>query len=366
MKRTIVGLILAILISTLYAVDLPQPKSFYDFEEGEGTTVNDLGTAANHGSFFGEEIEWVSEGIVNTVGDPNGCIEFLGDPFGVLSFVEIPFADYHNAPDYTFTAWVQWLGDGPNWGYVFWQNGPEWPEPELARHVDLWWHATGQNMATVLHDENNAPQTLAPTMDDTGIDIHDGDWHLVGLTLENNSLITLWTDGEPIAELVSEAPIITNGGDDLWLGARPNDAEMAGTVKMIGLMDRVRIWDTALTEEQMIALYDSEGPQGGTSAVEERVTSPTDFALKANYPNPFNPTTKISYSLTQTQEIKLEVCDLLGHRVITLFSGIQQSGEHFAKWYGTDESGNPVSSGVYIYRLRTTNGIQTRKMMLLR
>jgi Subtilase family/FlgD Ig-like domain len=85
-----------------------------------------------------------------------------------------------------------------------------------------------------------------------------------------------------------------------------------------------------------------------------------------NYPNPFNPTTEVVYSLPFNSEVSLKVFDLLGREVITLVKGYRPAGIHRVTWNGEDEQGNRVSSGVYFYRLQTNIQSLTRKMLLLR
>ena len=82
----------------------------------------------------------------------------------------------------------------------------------------------------------------------------------------------------------------------------------------------------------------------------------TNFQLKPAYPNPFNPQTTIEYQLSTAAPVKLEIFDLLGRRIKTLVGGngnsqsLQQSGTHKVVWNGRNDSGAPVSSGVYFLR----------------
>ncbi len=99
--------------------------------------------------------------------------------------------------------------------------------------------------------------------------------------------------------------------------------------------------------------------------MKENVILSKEFALQANYPNPFNPTTTISYSLGKTEHVTLEVYDLLGHKIATLVYGVRSAGEHHVQWNGTDDAGLAVASGVYFYRLASQSRVETRKMMLL-
>ncbi|GEM_PF-2289590 len=93
---------------------------------------------------------------------------------------------------------------------------------------------------------------------------------------------------------------------------------------------------------------------------------PRTFALSQNYPNPFNPSTQIDFQLPQAAHVTLEVYNLVGQRVAILVNERLDPGYHTAVWHGDDQSGNPVSSGVYFYRLRTEDVNLTRKMMLVK
>lgn len=93
---------------------------------------------------------------------------------------------------------------------------------------------------------------------------------------------------------------------------------------------------------------------------------PTEFALKQNYPNPFNPDTKMSFDLPRTQNVSLQVYNILGQHVVTLASGVYEAGSHTVSWNGTNSRGENVPSGIYFYSLRTEEFSKTNKMMLIR
>lgn len=93
---------------------------------------------------------------------------------------------------------------------------------------------------------------------------------------------------------------------------------------------------------------------------------PGVFTLNQNYPNPFNPSTVISFSLPTSQDVRLEVFNVLGQRVATLHEGRLEVGEHTVEWEARTNTGQAVSSGVYFYRLETAGFSETRKMLLLR
>jgi len=91
-----------------------------------------------------------------------------------------------------------------------------------------------------------------------------------------------------------------------------------------------------------------------------------EFVLYPAYPNPFNPSTIIRYALPKEGEVTVAVYDLRGRKVKTLFGGFQSAGYHTVQWDGTNEQGQAVTSGVYLYRIQTAGKTQSRKMLLLK
>ncbi|MFA6540610.1 MAG: T9SS type A sorting domain-containing protein [Bacteroidota bacterium] len=95
-------------------------------------------------------------------------------------------------------------------------------------------------------------------------------------------------------------------------------------------------------------------------------TIPESFTLEQNYPNPFNPETMIRFAVPQRSAVRLTVYNALGQKIITLYEGIVETGTNEVRWNGTDRSGNPVSSGVYLYRLETDRSVQSKQMLLIK
>ena len=95
-------------------------------------------------------------------------------------------------------------------------------------------------------------------------------------------------------------------------------------------------------------------------------TVPNRYDLKPNFPNPFNPSTTIEFSLAKHGHVQLEVFNILGQRVRLLASAEYSEGIHQVVWDGKDESGNTVASGVYLYRIRTESYVKSRKMVILK
>ena len=95
-------------------------------------------------------------------------------------------------------------------------------------------------------------------------------------------------------------------------------------------------------------------------------TLPNHITVQQNFPNPFNPSTIIRYSMNHADHVSIEVFDITGKLVKTLFSERQEPGEHFTLWDGSGNGTSIVSSGTYFYTVTIGNEIQTRKMILLK
>jgi len=93
---------------------------------------------------------------------------------------------------------------------------------------------------------------------------------------------------------------------------------------------------------------------------------PTTYQLFGNYPNPFNPTTKISYDLPTSSHVSVEVFNVLGQLVRKLVDDQQNVGHYEIFWDGTDGNGTTVASGIYLYRLKAGEFTDTKKMMLMK
>ncbi len=115
------------------------------------------------------------------------------------------------------------------------------------------------------------------------------------------------------------------------------------------------------TVQYRLKQVDFDGAFEYSNLIEVNAGLPKTFALEQNYPNPFNPTTVIAYQLPVASEVKLEVYDVLGRKVMSLVNGRQDAGA-----YNLTLNAANLSSGVYFYRLQAGNFVQTKKMMLVK
>jgi cytochrome c peroxidase len=124
----------------------------------------------------------------------------------------------------------------------------------------------------------------------------------------------------------------------------------------------------------MKTLSDGYVPTGSVSKkvadnpAEDQKGFPGEFQLYQNAPNPFNPVTSIQYNISigAPTRVTLNVFDIRGSLVRTLVSQIGSPGYYTVQWNGTDNFGNPVSSGIYIYQLIAGEYIQSKRMLLVR
>ena len=110
----------------------------------------------------------------------------------------------------------------------------------------------------------------------------------------------------------------------------------------------------------------SEIDLGEVLANDDVWLGPDSYTLNQNYPNPFNPSTDISFDAGVSGEISLVIYDILGNKVKTLVSGFMTPGNYVVSWDGTDNNGNNVSSGVYVYTLITSGQTISKRMLLVK
>ena len=136
-----------------------------------------------------------------------------------------------------------------------------------------------------------------------------------------------------------------------YAGLPQEEANNFQTVASNIVLDNLDLWNIAINTDA----GDSPTPVG--------------FYLFQNYPNPFNPSTTINYNLAEDSDIMLKIYNSLGQEVKTLVNDFQTAGYNSAEWDGTDNFGELLSSGVYIYRIQTDKGFinsQSNKMILLK
>jgi len=88
--------------------------------------------------------------------------------------------------------------------------------------------------------------------------------------------------------------------------------------------------------------------------------------LHQNFPNPFNPTTTIPFSVPVQGLVTIDIYDIMGHHIYNLVDGEYSPGYHVINWNGVNSAGRKIASGTYIYRLIAGDNIQHRKMLYIK
>jgi len=115
------------------------------------------------------------------------------------------------------------------------------------------------------------------------------------------------------------------------------------------------------------------GNEGIKKEEEQKNVKPVSDNFEiVSYPNPFNPSTTLSYSLPSTSNVKLEIYDVMGRLIKSFTTNSQSSGTHQVVWDGTNSNGIKVSTGIYIYRFEATSletnehFVKSAKLMLIK
>jgi len=173
----------------------------------------------------------------------------------------------------------------------------------------------------------------------------DGNWDL-----EHNVLYNYGDSGDPYPG---------SSNNRMFTSATtPSSDAYDGTITYVVISDISNAGAT-MTADFQVSL-------GADVFAEEYESAPAQFELNQNYPNPFNLATVISYSLPGAGDVTVEVFDIRGRKVQTLWSGYREPGTHRILWDGNDMLGAAVSTGVYFYRVSAVNQIQTGKMVLIK
>ncbi len=115
--------------------------------------------------------------------------------------------------------------------------------------------------------------------------------------------------------------------------------------------------------EQVIDFFDNET---NSDITDSDIPVASRYSLAQNFPNPFNPNTTIRFEMKERAHVTLKVYNVAGQLVKTLVNGVRDVGPNQVTWKGLNNNGSPVASGVYFYKMETTNFSQTKKMIMLR
>ncbi len=170
--------------------------------------------------------------------------------------------------------------------------------------------------------------------------------------------------GQAVEQLVSPG-----GTQEFWSPALAKlDSDGDGVTNGQELGDPNGTWKTGQPRPGNLDLVSNPGDPFSvpTEVSDNGLSLPITYRLFNNYPNPFNPTTTISFEIPQSENVTLNIFNSLGQFVRTLTSGNLSAGRHSFIWDGRDDSNNDIASGIYFYKLTAGTFSQTSRMVLLK
>jgi hypothetical protein len=186
------------------------------------------------------------------------------------------------------------------------------------------------------------------------------EWQLV-VMVADGALVRLYRNAVEVGSVAYDGTLKTTR-PALGIGVKPNGAG-TGPNNVLpaywhGKIDDVRIYDRALCENEIAALWAGAATGAGEAA-------PLSFSVSSS-PNPFRDATRIRYALPQAGDVTIAVYDVRGRMVRELVRARMPAGSHVAEWRGDDRDGHAVGSGVYFYKVESGDLRQARKLLLLR
>jgi len=209
-----------------------------------------------------------------------------------------------------------------------------------------------------------APDSLPVTIEKVAADTTDITQY--GFTFQNDSdMVILWRDVEPqpLANDPGVPVTITLAG----FAGRP----ATGVDVLHGIEQQLITSDEdsnlvirgLLVKDYPIIVRFSSIITGVQSDV---VENPTKYSLYQNFPNPFNPTTQIRFDLPKQSQVTISIFNVTGQLIRRLVSSDYEAGNHNIVWNGRDDLGKPVASGLYLYTIRVSGFVRTKKMVMLK
>jgi len=121
-----------------------------------------------------------------------------------------------------------------------------------------------------------------------------------------------------------------------------------------------------ISNQYQIKLDDIQVISINTTGKTDSPVIPLKTVLKSNYPNPFNPSTTISFDMAKGDLVQIDIYNIRGQNITTLFNGYLEAGTHQVVWKGTDNHGKTVGSGIYLYQAKIGSFLETKRMVLMK
>jgi hypothetical protein len=337
------------LVAPLVFAQIPEPVGHWPFNEGSGFVTADVSGNGNDGTIWSDGVFWSTDTPTGT----GYSLEFAGK----LGAVHIGDPDILKiVGDITLAAWVKTGPATENWQNIIVKGHDG---GEIVMRVD---GQTGKHEGTQIWcGSYDGADHMVQSYSFTDQELNT--WmHVVGTYSSDNQAWTLYLNGEWVNALTD--PVGAVSVTRPWaIGARASvDGTYPSERHFEGWIDDVRIYNVALTEDEVKALYQ----ETLTTVEKQSAAEPATFALDQNYPNPFNPQTRIDYQVPKAASVNISVYNIMGQLVTTLVDEVKPPGYYSVSWNATDQNGSRVCSGVYIARMVSNNHSMTRKLVLLK
>ena len=309
----------------------------------------------SEGKGFGESMQLVSleQGRSLTFKEvlPLANLGELDGPVALFGHLALSNSTYTDLATEDTEIYVKFLIGETPWGEVI-RMGDGWDEDEDAPRVAINAPSADKNSGQAIEVRMSSENAYGPVSGHTFV----------------NMLEIRGDDGGARAEIrirYDQEELNTRGIDENALEVfYLNDREWERVESSVDVA--AKVVQAELPYLGTVALFARN--QDPTAVDDEHPSVPHEFALPQNHPNPFNPTTTISFVMPQRAHVRLEIYNAMGQRIRTLLAGEVESGKRQVVWDGKDDREWNVASGVYFYRLHVAGGrwSAARKMTLMR
>ena len=387
-------------------------KSFEDYADPEGPYMSHCHILEHED--VGMMTHWV---VVDTVGGEATALQFDG----VDDRVTIPYDPSLPIESFTASAWIQL--EQTNSKSTIIARGEDDNSYNLS-----WAFFVNQmgNLTLMIEDTNdvnycypaNNCQPMGECETTGNLFVADGLWHHVSVSRDSSGTVAMYIDGEFVASCNGTGVPSLNNFQDLsigcnygYIGPPPNGIEPPIWF-FSGIIDEPAVWNRALTQDEITTVFtsgvelESDGLVGfwpfdeGNGQIvfdhsnlgnhgflgevsnedsadplwtytqlsneDEILPVFENVVLHPNFPNPFNPVTTLRYDLPEDSQVSIMIYDIMGRKVKTLVNKSQNAGFKATIWDATNDLGQPVSAGIYLYTIQAGDFRQTRKMVLLK
>jgi len=264
--------------------------------------------------------------------------------------------------------------------------------------INIYSDSNGVPIMTFMENSNGEVDVIVTATDLSGLSVDDTVYVIINavndapstfslISPENVSTIiltnetlgdTLWFDWSESIDIDGDSLIYTfelsSDMNMIFNQATTNPSFWVEYSVLVELLDTLTTlsgtWSVSVTDG-LDSLTADNGPftltiDGSELAVDPVVLIPEVFALHQNYPNPFNPTTQIRYDLPEDALVSINIYDLMGRSIKSLVNSNQSAGYRSIQWDATNNQGQPVSAGLYLYTIQAGKFRQTKKMILLK